>query len=90
MISTTALVFAINIITSALKKWIYPNFGATGVQVFVFIAATIGAFYSIYGGNYPGLKDLVMSAVGVFSLAVAFYEVILSKIPVFEQPSIDR
>lgn len=90
MITATALVFVVNVITAVVKRWIYPTFGATGVQAIAFLAATIGALYAVYGGNYPGLVELVSAGLGVFSLAVTFYEVILSKFDIFKQPDVTR
>jgi len=83
MITAAAIVFAINVFTSIIKTWIYPKFGAIGVQVTVFALALVGAAYVSYGDAYPSARDFIISAISLFSLAVAFYEVILSHIPSF-------
>ncbi len=84
MISAAALVFAVNILSSVLKKWVKPSFGKLGVQVTVFVLAAVGALYSTYNGSFPALKDWAVASLGVFSLSVAFYEVILSRISLFK------
>lgn len=85
ILTGAALVFAINVATSLIKRWVWPRWGAFGVQVVAFVLAGVGAFYVLYGGNYPGLQDLVLAAGGVFSLAVAFYEVVLQHLSVFKE-----
>lgn len=82
-----AIVFLVNILTSAFKKWIYPRFGKLGVQITIFIFAVIGAFYYTYADAIPGLLHLVETACALFSLAVALYEVILSRFDFFKVPS---
>jgi uncharacterized membrane protein len=72
IISVGALAFLVNVLTSLVKNFIQPKFGSIGVQVFAFILALIGAFYILYG-----------AAGAIFSVAVAYYEVILNKISVF-------
>ena len=76
--------FGINILTSVLKRWVYPTFGSFGVQVVAFVLASIGAVYFLYGGQYPGLTNLVTSAGVIFSTSVAFYEVVLKHLSVFK------
>lgn len=84
IISAGALVFAVNILTSVLKRWVYPTFGGFGVQVVAFVLATVGAVYFIYGGAYPGLTKLVEAVGLIFSTSVAFYEVVLKHLSVFK------
>lgn len=83
------IVFAINILTSVVKKWIFPKWGKFGVQLFVFALALIGAAYLTYEAQIPGLSAVVAAAFGLFSLAVTFYEVILSYIPIFKQSPVE-
>lgn len=89
LISAAALVFGINILTSLIKRWVYPTFGAFGVQVVAFALAMIGTLYVLYGGQYPGLVQLVAAAGLIFSTAVTFYEVILQHIPAFQGPALE-
>ncbi len=84
MISAAALVFAVNVFSSVLKRWVKPAFGVVGVHVTVFILALIGALYVTYQGVFPDIATWVGTALAVFTLAVAFYEVILSHIPIFK------
>lgn len=78
------MVFAINILISVVKKWIYPKFGKFGVQVVAFVLAGIGALYVLYGGQFPGIVQLVQTAAVVFSTSVAFYEVVLQHLDIFK------
>lgn len=83
-----ALIFIINALSSFLKKWVYPKFGKVGVQVLIFGLAVLGAIYWTYGQNVLGIKEVVVAAIGLFSLSVTFYEVILSHLAVFKQPKL--
>ena len=84
------IIFAINIVTSIVKRWIFPKWGAIGTQVFAFGLALIGAVYWTYSSQVPGLEAIVASAIGLFSLAVTFYEVILQHIPLFKGPALEE
>lgn len=86
-LAAPAIVLVINVLTSLIKNWIKPKFGTTGVHVFVFALALIGAGYMSYKDSFPHLATYVASAGALFSLAVAFYEVILSHIPAFKGSS---
>lgn len=86
MLTASAIVFAVNILTSFLKKVVFPKFGNFGVQVIVFVLALIGALYMLYNGHFPALATWVGEALKVFAAAVAFYEVILKNIPLFSKP----
>ena len=85
--TTAAIVLLINVFSSLLKKFIYPRFGKLGVQVSVFVFALLGAFYVTSLANIEGVKVVVEYAIALFCLAVALYEVILSKLPIFKVPS---
>lgn len=80
-----AVVFAVNVVGSLFKKWVAPRWGKFGVQVLVFVGALLGALYLTYESALPGVKEVVTEGVKVFALAVAFYEVILSKFPAFKR-----
>ncbi len=84
MITAASIVFAVNVLASILKRWIKPAWGTVGVQVSVFVLAILGALYATYNGTFPAVKELAEASLGVFSLSVAFYEVILSHIPMFK------
>ena len=83
MLTATAIVAGINILTEVLKKFIYPRFGAFGVQMVAYILAFIAAVYIIYGGNIPGIKEVLVAAGLLFSTAITVYEVLLKNIPYF-------
>ncbi len=88
-ISASALVLLVNVFNSVLKRWVYPKFGKFGVQITAFILSTLGSVYFLYGGIYPGLVDLLSATAIVFSTAVAFYEVVLSRIDIFKVTTIE-
>lgn len=87
LITAGALAFGINIIVSAVKRWIYPKFGAFGVQVTAFVLAGLGALYVLYGGHFPGLQEFLLAAGAVFSTTVTFYEVVLQHFDIFKGTS---
>jgi hypothetical protein len=76
-----AAVFAVNVLSSVLKKYVMPRFGKTGVQVVVFALAMIAAVYMNYGAS---VEYYVAQAIGIFALAVSLYEVLLSRITFFK------
>lgn len=81
---TAAIVFLVNVVSSVVKRWIYPKFGKIGVQVLVFAASVVGALYWTYRHEIPGLEAIVIQAAAIFVIAVSFYEVILQHIPFFK------
>lgn len=83
-ITMAAIAFAVNILTSITKKYVYPRYGKVGVQFVVFFLAFIGAWYFMYGQQIESLSKIVVSALGVFSMSVTFYEVILQRLPWFK------
>lgn len=78
-----AIIFLVNVFSSFLKRWIYPKYGATGIQVTVFVLALIGSIYLSFRDSISGLREVVEGALVIFSIAVSFYEVILSKLTWF-------
>ena len=84
LLTAAAITFLINVFTSLVKDWIYPKFGAFGVQIFVFILAIVGSLYVLYEGFYPGFKKTIEAAALIFSTAITFYEVLLKYIPWFK------
>ena len=88
--SEFAVVFAINAVAAFFKSWVYPKWGKVGVQVSVFLAATLAALFVTYGNEIMGLKTVVAHATALFSLAVGFYEVLLSRFSLFKQPEVVR
>lgn len=82
--SAIAIVFAVNLLTSLIKRWVVPNWGSFGVQAVAFGLAVIGALYYTYAEQIPGLTAVVSVAIGIFSLSVTFYEVILQRIGFFK------
>ena len=81
MFTASAVVLVINVLTALLKKFVMPRFGRTGVQVVVFGLALVAAIYMNYGADY---QVYVAEAALVFSVAVALYEVLLSRLPFFK------
>jgi hypothetical protein len=82
--SEVAIIFGINVLTSILKRWIEPKWGKIGVQITIFILAIIAALYLSYGKYIIGLSDIIGGAIGLFSLSVALYEVLLKHIGIFK------
>lgn len=80
-----AIAFVIVVASSFLKKVALPKVGKLGVQVIVFVCALLGAAYYNYGNLFPGVQVFVMQALSLFSLAVAFYEVIFSRLNIFQR-----
>lgn len=79
-----ALVFLVNLLSTVFKRWIFPRFGKTGIQVIVFILSIVGALYYTYKNRIVGLEEMVTSAIALFSLAVALYETVLSHFDFFK------
>jgi len=79
--TATAIILLVNIVTSLLKKFVLPKYGKTGVHVLLFVLAIIGAVYISYGSS---IQIYVSNSVAVFSLAVALYEVLLSRFAFFK------
>ena len=88
MLTTTALVFAVTLLTSFLRKVVFPRWGRVGVQVIAFVLALVGALYATYQGQFPVIVTWVKEALTIFASAVALYEVILKQIPVFRKSSV--
>lgn len=84
--SEIATVFAVNVLTSILKRWVEPRYGKIGVQVTVFLLSAVGAWYILYGKEIIELQNLMGAAIGVFSLSVSLYEVLLKHIGIFKGP----
>lgn len=79
-----AIIFLVNVFSSFLKRWIYPKYGGTGIQVTVFVLALIGATYLSFRDKVAGLREIVEGALAIFVVAISFYEVILSKLSWFK------
>lgn len=76
-----AIVFAVNVASSILKKYVMPKWGKDGVQVLVFLVAFVAAVYLSFGQAY---QVYVQNTLAVFVSAVAIYEVILSRFSWFK------
>lgn len=87
MLTTASIVFAVNVLSSILKRVVAPKWGTFGTQVVVFVLALIGALYFTLQGSFPGIVDWVKQGLQIFALAVTLYEVILSRIPLFKGSS---
>jgi len=84
MITLGAITLIINVATSLLKQFVYPRFGKLGVQIFAFACALIAALYVTYKEQFPGLEEFIITVLAIFSMAVAFYEVVLQNISWFK------
>ena len=85
MLTVSALAFLINVGT-AVFNWVFQKVGRVGTQVFIFALALAGAAYAQYGSAFPTFQNELAAAVILFSLAVAFYEVLLRYFPLFSGP----
>lgn len=85
MITGTALVFLTNVLTSIIKNYVIPKLGKAGTQIALFMVSFGVAGYMTYEYKIPGLKDFVWNTASLFSLAVAVYEVLLSRLPFFRK-----
>lgn len=85
MLTATALAFMVNIAGAAFN-WLYQKSGRVTTQVVIFMLALIAAVYYQYLAHIPGIQEAVQMAIILFSMAVAFYEVILRYFPFFSGP----
>lgn len=86
MFTAAALTLIVNVATSLLK-WSYDRVGKVGSQIIVFVFALVAALFWTYQAQVPGLVEYAKATIGIFCLAVAFYEVILSRIAFFKGPT---
>lgn len=77
------IVVLVNIATSFFKKVVFPKFGATGVQVILFVLSMLAAFVVYYNGINPSFAHVAGIAVKIFMSAIVLYEVLLKKFDVF-------
>lgn len=72
--------FGVLLLTYAVKNWIKPKFGSTGVHVFIFAVGLAGAVgFNLYQSN-PAFQSIVEHAVKTLAVAITAYEVILKRI----------
>lgn len=92
MLTLGAITLIINVATSVLKRYVYPKYGKFGVQLFAFACALIAAVYVTYKEQFPGVEEFVVTVLAIFSMAVAFYEVVLQNISWFKvnTPEIEK
>ena len=75
------LIFAGTVLfTQAVKKYIYPRFGGTGVHIATFTVALVGLGVYQYAQINPSFMEALVWALGYLAGAIAIYEVILKKI----------
>jgi len=79
--TSVAVILLVNVVTSLLKKYVVPKWGRNGVHIILFTLATISAVYMNYGDS---IQIYVANAIAIFSLAVALYEVLLSRFAFFK------
>jgi hypothetical protein len=87
MLTAAALAFLVNI-GGAVFNWVFKKVGRGVTQGVIFALALIAAVYWQYGSAFPTLQNYISVAVVIFSMAVAFYEVILRYFPTFSGPTI--
>jgi hypothetical protein len=75
------IVFAITVLTNIVKDNIYPRWGTTGVHVFSFVLACVGAGLYFLSGYNLTVGTFIAKALQFLLLAVGLYEIILKKIP---------
>lgn len=80
IIQGSALAGLVNLFTYLTSKYIFPRWGKTGVQCIVGFFALVGALYLSYSQYLPGLKEIVVALVGIYSVAVTLYETLWSKL----------
>lgn len=68
------------VLTQLVKKFIYPKFGAFGVQVFVFLLAF--AIISVKGlmTIYPSFGEMVLTAGKYLVESLALYEIVYKRL----------
>lgn len=80
MLTPLAITFIVNLATQAIKKFIIPRFGVTGVHIMIFAFSTIAALYFTYGDQFPQIKTLLFVGAQIFCLAITLYEVVLGRL----------
>ncbi len=82
MLTAAGLAFLVNV-GGAAFNWLFARVGRIGTQVAIFILALAAAIYWQYGAAY---SYIAQAAIVLFSMAVAFYEVLLRYFPAFSGP----
>ena len=77
-------VFLVNIATSFFKKWIYPKFGSTGVQLVLAMLSVVAALVFYFKGINASFAHILQVSTGIFLSAMALYEVLLKKFNIFK------
>lgn len=85
MLTTAALALVVNAAVG-IYKWLVPRVGRAGIQIIAFVIALAAALYQTYSGAFPSVEIWVKSAIGIFCVAVAFYEVIWTYLPSLTTP----
>ncbi len=74
------IAFGVALLSQLIKKFVFPKWGGTGVQVVVFILALAGVAIYQYVYSIPEWKVIITNGIETLAYAVAMYELILSKI----------
>lgn len=77
-------ILGINVLTSFLKKYIYPKFGKVGVQFTLFILCFIGATLWSLKEKYASIGAFFATGMAIFMMAISLYEVVLQYFPIFK------
>lgn len=85
MLTAAALTLLVNALT-ALIKWTDRRFGRVGTQMIVFGLSLVAAVVWTYQEQIPGFKAVLAATIGIFCLAVTFYEVVLNRVAFFKGP----
>lgn len=81
--SPLVIVLLVNIATTFFKKYIFPKFGSTGVQMILLVCSIIASLVVYYNGVNADFSALMEKAMGIFMSAMVFYEILLKKFSVF-------
>lgn len=87
LLTAAALTFVVNLAT-AVFKWMFGKIGQTGTQAVVFVLALVAALFVHFDFFTPGIKEWIITGGAIFSVAVTFYEVVLSKFDFFKGPTV--
>lgn len=77
-------ILGVNILTSFLKKYVYPKFGKTGVQFVLFVLCFIGATLWSLKEKYTSIGTFIATGTAIFMMSISFYEVVLQHFKIFK------
>lgn len=81
---TIAMVLFTNIGTQFFKKYVYPKYGATGVQAVLFIVSLFVSGVMLVKESNFAVKKFFEVGSAVFMVAITTYEVLWKKFTMFK------